>query len=120
MQAALEPRKREVVTVESGNEALLRLLQQEFCLVLLDLQMPGMDGYETAELISGRPGARHLPIIFVTAHAPDAEAVLRGYRLNAVDFLFKPINRDVLLAKAGVFVALQEQAEVLAAERARR
>ena len=120
MEAALAPLKREIVTATSGSDALLKILQDEFCLVLLDLQMPGMDGYETAELIRGRPRTRHLPIIFVTAHARDAEAVLRGYRLGAVDFLFKPLSREVLLAKAGVFVALRDQAEALAQERAQR
>ena len=119
MEAALAPLEREVVTATSGSDALRRLLHDDFCLVLLDLQMPGMDGYETAELIRGRPRTRHLPIIFVTAHGHDPETVMRGYRLNAVDFLFKPINREILLAKAGVFVALRDQAEALAQERAR-
>jgi signal transduction histidine kinase len=120
MQVALAPLGREIVTASSGTEALRLLLDREFCLVLLDLRMPGMDGYETAALIRERARTRELPIIFVTAHDRDDEAVLRGYRLGAVDFLHKPLHDDVLRAKAGVFIALHDQAEALAAERAKR
>lgn len=120
MQAALAPLDREIVTATSGTDALRLLLEREFCLVLLDLQMPGMDGYETAALIRERGRTRDLPIIFVTAHDHDEQAVLRGYRLGAVDFLRKPLNEEVLVAKATVFITLRDQAEALATERAKR
>ncbi len=120
MQAALAPLDREIITATSGTDALRLLLEREFCLVLLDLQMPGMDGYETAALIRERGRTRDLPIIFVTAHDHDEQAVLRAYRLGAVDFLRKPLNEEVLVAKASVFITLREQAEALATERAKR
>src|SRR5690349_5160268 len=80
MQAALAPLEREIVTAGSGADALRLLLEREFSLVLLDLQMPEIDGYETAALIRERARTRRLPIIFVTAHEHDDQAMLRGYR----------------------------------------
>lgn len=120
MEVALAPLKRNVITASSGREALAHLLEREFALVLLDVQMPEMDGLETAALIRTRERTKHLPIIFVTAHRDSPETVRRAYALGAVDFLFKPIEPDVLIAKASVFVTLQDQAEELAAERLRR
>jgi CheY-like chemotaxis protein len=119
MEAALEPFKRALVLVKSGDEALAQLLERDFSLILLDVQMPGMDGFETARLIRGRERTAHVPIIFVTAHAEDETALQRAYELGAVDFLHKPIDQTVLRAKATVFVTLQEQAEELAATRLR-
>jgi two-component system, sensor histidine kinase len=116
-EVALAPLNRQVVTAGSGQDALGHLLEQEFALVLLDVNMPGMDGYETARWIRSREKTQHLPIIFITAHDHDHKAVLRAYALGAVDFLFKPIIPEILCAKASVFVALQERTEQLAAER---
>lgn len=120
LEAALAPLQRAIVTARSGREALARLLDRDFSLVLLDVQMPGMDGFETAEMIRGRERTKHLPIIFVTAHHQDQAAVLRAYQLGAVDFLLKPIEPAILLAKASVFVSLQDRTEDLAAERFQR
>jgi signal transduction histidine kinase len=106
MEAALEPLSQRIVTATSGNEALGKLLDGKFAVVLLDVQMPDMDGYETARWIRSREKTRHLPIIFLTAHSHDDEGVLRAYKLGAVDFLFKPLNPDVLRAKTSVFVEL--------------
>jgi signal transduction histidine kinase len=106
MEVALEPLSQRIVTATSGNEALSKILQQEFAVVLLDVQMPEMDGYETAKWIRSREKTKHLPIIFVTAHSHDDQAVLRAYKLGAVDFLFKPLNIDVLRAKTAVFIEL--------------
>ncbi len=115
VEAALVPLQRSVVTALSGREALARLLDTDFSLVLLDVQMPDMDGYETAHWIRKRERTRHLPIIFLTAHNYDHAAVLRAYQLGAVDFLFKPIEPDILRAKAEVFLSLQERTDELAA-----
>ncbi|HEY5951975.1 MAG TPA: response regulator [Kofleriaceae bacterium] len=119
-EAALAPLGLPIVFAGSGDEALARLLEQDFALILLDVQMPGLDGYETARLIRARDRSRHVPIIFFTAFDHDDAAVLRAYELGAVDFLFKPVLPEVLRAKAAVFVTLQERTEQLAAERMER
>jgi len=119
-EAALAPLSRPIVTAGSGDEALAHLLDHEFALALLDVNMPGMDGYELAQLIRSRERTQHLPIIFMTAHACNETDVLRAYKLGAVDFLFKPIVPEILRTKASVFVTLQERTEQLAAERMER
>ncbi len=120
LEAALAPLNRVIVKASSGRQALAHLLEKDFSLVLLDVQMPEMDGFETAELIRGRERTKHLPIIFVTAHNHDQKASLRGYQLGAVDFLYKPIEPEILLAKVAVFVTLQDRTEELASERFQR
>jgi len=120
MELALAPLDREVVCVTSGLAGLGQLLDREFSMVLLDVQMPGMDGFETARMIRERERSRHLPIIFVTAYRDDREAERKAYELGAVDFLFKPIDEAILVAKATVFVTLQDQAEQLATARLQR
>ncbi len=120
MEVALAPLKRNVITASSGREALAHLLERDFALVLLDVQMPEMDGLETAALIRTRERTKHLPIIFVTAHRDSPETMRRAYQLGAVDFLYKPIEPEILIAKASVFVTLQDQAEELVSERLRR
>ena len=120
LEAALAPLNRQIVKAASGSEALAHLLEKDFSLVLLDVQMPNMDGFETAELIRGRQRTKHLPIIFLTAHHQDQDAVRRAYQLGAVDFLFKPIDASILVAKAAVFVSLQDRTEELASERLQR
>jgi signal transduction histidine kinase len=114
IEAAFGDLSSRLVKVGSGAEALRRLLEQDFALILLDVQMPGMDGFETAHLIRSRERTRHLPIIFITAYSANDDKVLQGYALGAVDFLFKPIVPEVLRAKAAVFVELQQRtAEVV-------
>lgn len=119
-EAALAPLDRTIVTASSGQDALARLLEQDFALVLLDVHMPGMDGFETARWIRSRERTQHLPIIFLTAHSHTEASVLRAYSLGAVDFLFKPIVPEVLRAKVSVFCTLQERTAQLAAERLER
>ena len=116
-EVALAPLDLPVVTATSGKAALGLLLEQDFALILLDVQMPGMDGYETARWVRSRERTKHVPIIFMTAHSHDESGVLRAYALGAVDFLFKPLVPEVLRAKAQVFVTLQERTEQLLAER---
>src|SRR5690606_3937409 len=89
--------------------ALRELLRDKFALILLDVQMPGMDGFETAKLIRQRERNRDVPIIFVTAFSQDDEAMRRGYEIGAVDFLFKPIVPEVLRAKVSALVELHER-----------
>jgi two-component system, sensor histidine kinase len=120
IETALAPLGWPIVTATSGQAALVHLLQRDFALVILDVQMPEMDGYETATWIRTRARSKHLPIIFVTAHDRDDSGVLLAYRLGAVDFLFKPIVPEILRAKASVFVTLHQHAEQLARERLAR
>ncbi|MEO7092092.1 MAG: response regulator, partial [Polyangiales bacterium] len=109
IEAALAPIGRELVLARSGIEALGKLLEQDFALIILDVAMPGMDGFETAKLVRSRERNRTTPIIFVTGMSWENDAVIRGYELGAFDFLMKPIRPEVLRAKASVFVQLQER-----------
>ncbi|HUP64741.1 MAG TPA: ATP-binding protein [Thermoanaerobaculia bacterium] len=94
------------VTADSGTQALKRLLEKEFAVILLDVQMPGMDGFETANLIRSRDKSRLTPIIFVTALSRHESNVFHGYSVGAVDYLFKPIVPEILRSKVQVFVDL--------------
>lgn len=111
VRAALGELDYRLVEAQSGREALRRLLQQDFALILLDVQMPTMSGLETARLIRARDRSRHVPIIFITAFGPEETDVLEAYRLGAVDFLMKPIQPEVLRAKASVFVELERRTQ---------
>src|SRR3954466_7944190 len=102
-----------IVRANSGAEALKKLLAQDFAVILLDVQMPGMDGFETARYIRGRERSRYTPIIFLTAYDRSEAAVTKGYSLGAVDFLFKPIVPEILRSKTAVFVELYQQRETL-------
>jgi diguanylate cyclase (GGDEF)-like protein/PAS domain S-box-containing protein len=96
----------EVVQADSGNEALACCISHDFALVLLDVDMPGMDGYEVARLLKDEPSTRHIPIIFVTATYQDREHQLRGYEAGAVDYIEKPVDDIILLSKANIFLDL--------------
>jgi len=106
LAAILEPLGQELVRAESGEEALRQLLHEDFALILLDVQMPDLDGFQTAALIKQRERTRHVPIIFLTAISKEAEHVFRGYEAGAVDYLMKPIDAHVLRAKVSVFIHL--------------
>lgn len=109
IEAALGEFGAHVVKTQSGADALRRLLTQDFALILLDVQMPIMDGFQTARMIRERQRNRETPIIFVTAHHREHADVLKAYELGAVDFLFKPIIPEILRAKASVLLALQRR-----------
>src|SRR5437773_2665435 len=96
-----------VVMASSGREALKCLLRRDFAVILLDVNMPEMDGFETAALIRARARSEHTPIIFVTAF-PDETHVARGYSLKAVDYIFTPVVPDVLRTKVAVFADLHQ------------
>jgi len=113
IEAAIGDLTPNLEMVTSGETALKLLLERDFSLILLDVQMPGLDGLETARLIRSRERSRGIPIIFVTAYEQSDQAVLKGYELGAVDYLFKPVVTDVLRAKVNVFVDLRRQAERL-------
>ncbi|HTV17057.1 MAG TPA: response regulator [Polyangiaceae bacterium] len=107
MGVALEGLSCRLIMARSGHEALRELLRRDFALIFLDVQMPHMDGFETARMIRAREKTRHVPIIFLTAHAPSDPELLEAYRLGAVDFLTKPLPIEILKAKAEVFSMLQ-------------
>ncbi len=114
LEAILEPTGFRLVRARSGDEALKALLRDEFAAILLDVQMPGIDGFETAQLIRARERTRSVPIIFVTAISTTDEHVFRGYGSGAVDYLFKPVDPVVLRSKVEVFGELYERGRALA------
>ena len=101
----------EVIRAGSGQEALKRVLDSEFALIVMDINMPGLDGFETAALIRHRQKARHIPIIFLTADAATDSHVFKAYSLGAVDFLYKPILPEILKSKVSTFVDLHEKSQ---------
>jgi two-component system, sensor histidine kinase and response regulator len=109
LKALLDHPRYNLVTARSGHEALARLLDNEFAVILLDVQMPDMDGFETASLIKRNDRTRDLPIIFVTAISSEDRYVFRGYQCGAVDYIVKPFDPYVLKAKVAVFVSLYEK-----------
>jgi signal transduction histidine kinase/DNA-binding response OmpR family regulator len=115
LEAALETLGVNMVRAVNGRQALAALEQQDFAAVLLDVRMPGMDGFEVAREIRSRPRSRFTPILFVTAGDDPDEAMMSAYALGAVDFLAKPLRAEVLKAKVGVFVELYRSKEELRA-----
>jgi PAS domain S-box-containing protein len=113
LEAILAPLGHELVMARSGEEALRAILHREFALILLDVQMADMNGFETAAFIKQYPRSRHIPIIFITAVNRDAVHVFRGYSHGAVDYLVKPFDADILRSKASVFIELYVRGEKL-------
>lgn len=116
-RASLEELNQNIVSVTSGEEALRLLLDRDFAVILLDVNMPGMGGHETAALIRQRRKSRHTPIIFVTAFADDVQAA-EGYALGAVDYILSPVVPQILRAKVKVFVELHQMRTELASSHA--
>lgn len=114
MESALATLGCPVVRAQSGQEALRLLLERDFALILLDVQMPALDGFETAKMVRERRRSCHTPIIFISAYGREEQQVLAAYRLGAVDFLFKPIVPDILVSKASVFVELHRRTALVA------
>lgn len=113
LEAILNSPSYNLVQANSGAEALRCLLNEDFAVILLDVQMPGMDGFETATLIRSRDRSRSTPIIFITAFSSNDTHVFKGYSLGAVDYLFKPLEPEILTSKVAVFVELfQKTVEV--------
>ena len=106
LQAILEGLAVEVVSVTSGEDALKRLLTDDYAVILLDANMPGMDGFETAGHVKQRERTRHIPILFLTAVDYDPHLAFRGYQAGAVDYITKPFDPWVLRSKVGVFIDL--------------
>ncbi len=118
LDAILDPLGQELVHANSGEDALRHLLEGDFALILMDVQMPGIDGLQTAKLIKERPRNKHIPIIFLTAIHKDPAYIFRGYKEGAVDYLLKPFDPEILRAKVSVFVDLWRKGELLRRQQA--
>ena len=117
MESVLEPDGYRFVKASSGRQVLKLLLTDlDFALILMDVQMPNLSGFETASLIYERERLRHIPIIFITANNYGEENLFRGYRLGAVDYIYKPVNPELLRAKVSVFVELYRKSQRLIAQ----
>jgi len=114
LEAILEPLGQRLVRASSGDDALRQLLDREFAVILLDVQMPDMNGFETARMIKARERTRFIPIIFLTAISKEEQYVFEGYSVGAVDYMFKPFLPGVLRSKVQVFVELYRQQRRLA------
>jgi PAS domain S-box-containing protein len=115
LEVMLESSGCSFVRAQSGDEALIAMLQHDFAAIILDIRMPGMNGIELAHLVKQRRRTRDVPILFLTAHLVDDADVLRGYGVGAVDYLSKPLNADILRSKVAVFVELFRKTRQLAA-----
>ena len=106
LEAILEPLGHQLVRATSGEEALRAVLTSDFACILMDVQMPRMNGFEAAQIIKSRERSRHTPILFLTAISKEEEFIYEGYSVGAVDYIFKPFNPDILRSKVSVFVEL--------------
>lgn len=113
VESILQPLGQNIVRASSGQEALREVLRMDFAVILMDVQMPGLSGFETVELIKARERSRFTPIIFLTAISKDDEYVFSGYSAGAVDYMFKPLQADILRSKVAVFVDLYLKTEEL-------
>jgi response regulator RpfG family c-di-GMP phosphodiesterase len=110
MESILEPSGYDFVKANSGRDALKILLKDfDFALILMDVKMPNLNGFETASLIYEREKLKHIPMIFITANNYGEENIFKGYRTGAVDYIYKPINPELLRAKVSVFVDLYKK-----------
>jgi CheY-like chemotaxis protein len=113
LENILEESDREFVKAYSGKEALKYLLKDDYALILLDVQMPEMDGFEAASIIRGREKSKNIPIVFVTAISNEDKNIFKGYEAGAVDFLHKPVNPDILKSKVKIFLEMDRQKQIL-------
>ena len=117
VEAILAGLGENVVAARSGQEALLQMLKKDFTVVLLDVQMPGLDGFEVATLMREREKTRRIPIIFMTAAFTGDASVFKGYEVGAVDYIFKPVVPEILRAKVSVFAELERKEEMIRQQR---
>jgi CheY-like chemotaxis protein len=113
LEGILENPELNIVKAHSGNEALSLMLEYDFAMVLLDVQMPEMDGFETAEIMRSNERTKHIPIIFITAISKQREHVFRGYQTGAVDYLYKPLDLKILQSKIKAYIEFFKQKHTL-------
>src|SRR5687767_2868348 len=120
LETILEPDGYRFVKAKSGRDALKVLLNElDFAIILMDVKMPHLNGFDTAQLIYEREKLRHIPIIFITANNYGEENIFRGYKAGAVDYVYKPVNSDLLRAKVSVFIDLYRKNHQLIAQEQR-
>jgi response regulator RpfG family c-di-GMP phosphodiesterase len=119
LEAILEPLGENIVRASSGEDALRCLLERDIAVILLDVQMPGMNGFETAQMIKSRERSKYIPIIFLTAISKEQSYVFKGYSVGAVDYIFKPFQPEILRSKVSVFVDLYVQQRRIAEQEQR-
>ena len=120
MESMIKPLGARIVIASSGEEALRRVLDEDFAAILMDVRMPGIDGFTTAKMIRERNVSRHTPIIFMTAFKEDLSSMFRGYQAGAVDYMEKPVIAEILRSKLSVFLGLHDLNRILSAELAER
>jgi signal transduction histidine kinase len=120
MESMIRPLGARIVMASSGEEALRRVLDEDFAAILMDVRMPGIDGFTTAKMIRERNISRHTPIIFMTAFKEDLTSMFRGYQAGAVDYMEKPVIAEILRSKLTVFMGLHDLNRILSAELAER
>jgi signal transduction histidine kinase len=120
LSEVLSPTGAHLVTASSGEDALRRVLDEDFAAILMDVRMPGIDGFTTASMIRERKRSRYTPIIFLTADTDDVANMFRGYRAGAVDFIAKPVIPEVLRSKLAIFVGINDMTRMLNAELSER
>lgn len=113
LEAILDSPAYQLIKASSGKEALKCLLNEDVALILLDIMMPEMDGFETAKLIKQRDGSKDIPIIFITAIDQDADTIVKAYSAGAVDYIFKPFDPTTLQSKVSIFVDLYKKNRLL-------
>jgi response regulator RpfG family c-di-GMP phosphodiesterase len=113
LEGLLEAPNCNIVKALNGREALKRILEEDFALILLDVRMPAMDGFETARMIKQREKSSNIPIIFLTAMSHDIESISKGYNVGAVDYILKPFDPNILKSKVSVFIELQRKSQQL-------
>ncbi|GMT44802.1 MAG: hypothetical protein IEMM0006_0634 [bacterium] len=113
LEGILESSQLNIIKARSGNEALGLLLEYDVALALMDVQMPGMDGFETAEIMRSSERTRHIPIIFVTAISKQRKHIFKGYETGAVDYLYKPLDLEILKSKISAFIEMFKYKESL-------
>ena len=113
LEGIIESPELNIVKAHSGNQALSLMLEYDFAMVLLDVQMPEMDGFETAEIMRSNERTKHIPIIFVTAISKQREHVFRGYKTGAVDYLYKPLDLEILQSKIKAYIEFFKQKHTL-------
>jgi CheY-like chemotaxis protein len=118
LESTLEDDALEFVRAESGEEALRQLLRNDISLILLDVQMPGMDGFEAANLIHGNPNTKHIPIIFVSAISKEQKHIFKGYESGAIDYIFKPFDPAILQSKVNILLELDKKRRLLESQNA--
>ena len=109
LKKTLELHDIDVDTAESGEEALKKILKTNYCLIIMDVQMPGLDGFEVVKILSGNKRTKDIPVIFLSALNIEKKYIFKGYETGAVEYITKPVDSDLLILKVKTFIKIYEQ-----------